>query len=132
MRRTYTATIKTTGDRADATLTDAQFWTDGYCGLMNSFDVHVSGNAVVLSNYAGDCGIIERLSTNRYLKLWGTATATVADTMSAAFDADVRVNTPDGSNESQPVATCLASDHQLVFERMTPMSQTAKTDTAHR
>jgi hypothetical protein len=51
MRRTYTATIKTTGDRADATLTDAQFWTDGYCGLMNNFDVHVSGTAASSSGY---------------------------------------------------------------------------------
>ena len=116
MRRTYTATIKT----AKATLTGAQFWRDGYCGLMNSFDVYVAGNTVMFSDYAGDCGIIEQLSNMRYLKMWGTAKATAAAPISAAFDATVAVTAPDGSNESKPIAACAASDHQLVFERMAP------------
>jgi hypothetical protein len=120
MRRTYTATIRTAGDRTVATLTGAQFWTDGYCGLMNSFHVYVSGNTVSFSDYGGDCGIIEQLSSTRYLKLWGTAKAVVAEPISAAFDAIVRVTTPDGSNGSYPIATCTASDHQLVFERTAP------------
>jgi len=120
MRRMYTATITTFGGATVATLTGAQFWLDGYCGLMNSSDVYVSGNTVTFSDYAGDCGIIEQLSSTRYLKLWGTAKATVGDPLSAAFDASVRVTTPDGSNEAKPIATCTASDHHLVFERTAP------------
>lgn len=120
MRRVYTATIRTVGVRAVATLTGAQFWTDGYCGLMNSFDVYVSGNSVLFSDYGGDCGIIEQLSNTRSLKLWGTANAAVGDPISAAFDALVSVTTPDGSNESKAIATCEKSDHRLVFERMAP------------
>jgi hypothetical protein len=120
VRRTYTATIRTAGGRAVATLTGAQFWTDTYCGVMNSFDVYVFGNTVSFSNYAGDCGIIEQLSNTRYLKLWGSAKANVTDPISAPFDALVAVIIPDGSNGSTPIATCTASDHQLVFERRAP------------
>jgi hypothetical protein len=112
--RTYTATI----NGATVTLADAQFWTDGYCGSMNTFDVHVQGNRVFLGDWAGDCGIIEKLASMRYLKLWGTAEGIVTDPISAVFGGSVRVVTPDGSNESTSIATCTAPDHQLVFERM--------------
>jgi hypothetical protein len=101
-------------------VTDATFWTDGYCGLMDSFDVYVSGRTVLFSNYGGDCGVIEQLSDTRFLKLWGSAKATVGDPISAAFNGIVSVITPDGSNASTAIATCGGSDHALVFERMAP------------
>jgi hypothetical protein len=122
-RRTYNATISGGRDnRAIVTLTGAQFWTDGYCGLMNSFDALVHGSTVSLSNYGGDCGVLEELANMRYLSLWGTADATLTDSISvSAFVGTVAVVT--WPNDTHPIATCTASDHQLVFERIVAPSR---------
>jgi hypothetical protein len=119
-RRTYTATINPggVGNRAIVTLTGAEFWTDSYCGLMNSFDALVHGNSLVVSDYGGDCGVVERLADKRYLYWAGTAEATLSDTTStAAFNASVAVRTSPNSG-SDLIADCDAPDHQLVFERI--------------
>jgi hypothetical protein len=112
--RTYTATINQAG--TTVTLTDAHFWTDGYCGVMNTFDGYVQGDTVSLSDWGGDCGIEEQLASTRYLKLWGTAKGLMTEPI--PFNGSVSVVTPDGSNESKPIAACTAPDHQLVFEKM--------------
>jgi hypothetical protein len=129
-QRTYTATtnqhLNQVGVRATVTLTDAQFWTDGYCGPMNTFDAYVRGNTVSFDDWGGDCGIIEKLASMRYLKLWGTAEGILTDTISAAFNGSVRVVTPDGSNEATPIATCTAPDHHLLFERMASTASDAQ------
>jgi len=124
-RRTYTATISSGGfdNRAIVTLSGAQFYTDSYCGPMNSFDALVHGRTVSLSNYAGDCGVIEELANMRHLSLWGGAEATLTDsTSTAAFVGTVAVVTSP-TDPSPPDATCDASDHRLVFERIASPSR---------
>jgi carboxypeptidase family protein/Big-like domain-containing protein len=119
--RTYTATIDQAGAAATVTLTDAQFYTDGYCGPMNRSDARIQGNTLFLSDYGGDCGIVELLPNSRFLSLWGRAEATVADRITGAFTGSVSIaaGPPDGSSSSKPTAICSAMDHQLVFERTT-------------
>jgi len=124
-RRTYTATITSGGfdNRAIVTLTGAQFWTGSYCGPMNSFDALVHGSTVSLSNYGGDCGVIEQLGNTQYLSLWGGAEAVLTDSIStAAFVGNVAVFTSP-NDMSPPNATCDAADHQLVFERIVAPSR---------
>jgi hypothetical protein len=118
-RRTYTATINLFNNRAIVTLTGAQFWSGGYCDAMNSFDALVHGSTVSLSNYGGDCGVLEELANTRYLFFTGTADVTLTDSIStAAFVGTVAVVTsPEDTTRPIPTA-CTASDHQLVFERM--------------
>jgi hypothetical protein len=67
--------------------------------------------------------VIEELANMRYLSLSGTAEVTLTDSISAcAFAGTVAVVTsPDDS--SNPIATCTASDHQLVFERIAAPSR---------
>ena len=115
-RRVYTTTINQ--GIGGVALAGAQFYTDGYCGVMNSFDALVHGNTVILSvDGAGDCGIAEQLANTRYLELWGRAEVTLTDPIaSAAYDGTVSVVTSPG-HDSHPIATCTASDHQLLFER---------------
>jgi hypothetical protein len=112
-RRTYTATIDQAGARAKVTLSDAQFSISSYCGRMNTFDALVHGNTVSLSDWGGDCGIIE-IANGRYVTLWGTAEAIIGtDSIQGPFNGSVGIGVlPDNS-----IATCTAPDHQLVFER---------------
>jgi hypothetical protein len=123
-RRTYTATIDQVGAKATVRLSDAQFFNDSYCGLMNSFEAFVYGNTVSLGNWGGECGIIEQLANMRYLKLWGGAEAIiVTESIPGAFSASVSVvSSPDAKT---PIATCTASDHQLMFERLDPTGPAA-------
>jgi hypothetical protein len=94
-------------------LTDAQFYTDAYCGQMNRFDARLPENMLLLDDYAGDCGIIELLPDSRFLKLWGDTKATVADgRITGLFNGLVSI----GSDLSNPTASCTATDHRLVFE----------------
>ena len=123
MRRTYIAAIKQTGHRAIVTLSGAQFYGGDYCGAMNSADAEVHSNTVSLSNYAGDCGIVELLSEKRFFSLWGTAELVVTESgLAGPFAGLVRIapGPPDGSPASTPTASCEAPDHQLVFERTLP------------
>jgi len=119
--RTYTATIDQRGASVTVTLADAPFYTGGYCGRMNSFDGYIRGNALTLSDYGGDCGIVELLTNTRFLTLWGGAEATVTDRITGMFNGEVTIASgpPDGSNQSRPTAICRATDHRLVFERTT-------------
>jgi hypothetical protein len=91
---------------------------------MNSFDAFVYGNSVSLADWGGDCGIIEQLGNMRFLKLWGGAEAiVVTDPIPGAFSAYVSVGSdPDTKT---PIATCTASDHQLMFERLDSTGPTA-------
>jgi len=112
-RRSYTATIRPLGARATVTLTDAQFYISDYCGPMNTFDALVHGNTVSLADWGGDCGIIE-IGNGRYVKLWGTAEAIIGtDSIQGPFNGSVSI----GVGPDDPIATCTAPDHQLVFER---------------
>jgi len=119
--RTYTATIDQAGAVATVTLTGAQFYTDGYCGAMNRSDARIQGNNLFLSNYGGDCGIVELLPNSRFLTLWGEAEATIADRITGVFKGSVSIAPapPNGSASSKPTAICSAMDHRLVFERTT-------------
>jgi hypothetical protein len=83
---------------------------------MNTFDGDVQGDRVSLSDWGGDCGIEEQLTSTRYLKLWGTAQGLLTEPI--PFNGFVGVITPDGSNASKQIAGCTAPDHQLVFEPM--------------
>jgi len=113
--RTYTATIGDLRGYPTVFLTDAQFYTDDYCGVMNRSDARVIGNTLLLDDYAGDCGIIELLPNSRFLKLWGGAKATITDDrITGLFNGLVNI----GSDLSKPTASCTATDHRLVFERM--------------
>jgi hypothetical protein len=120
--RTYTATIGPWGEAAfplKVTLTGAQFYVDGYCGEMNSFDARVQGNTLFLSDYGGDCGVVELLPNQRFLDLWGEGSVTGSDRMTGVFNGSVRVapGPPNGSASSTPTASCTATDHTLALER---------------
>jgi hypothetical protein len=121
--RTYTATISQSGATATVFLSDAQFYMDGYCGEMNRSDARVQGKNLFLSDYAGDCGIVELLPNSRFLTFWGGAEATVADRITGVFKGSVSIaaGPPDGSDSSKPTAICTAMDHRLVFERTTSL-----------
>ena len=124
-RRVYTATINPGGfdNRAIVTLTGAQFWNDNYCGQMNSFDALVHGRTVSLSNYGGDCGVIEELPNKQYLAVWGEAEVVLTDPVSiAALVGNVSIR-PSPNNTSHEGASCDAADHQLVFERIVAPSR---------
>jgi hypothetical protein len=119
-RRTYTATIKQEGggNRAVVTLTDAQFWTSGYCRVMNSFDAVVHGHTLSLSDYGGDCGVVEQLAAVRYLMVEGTGEAMLTDPIQPVpFSGTVMVVTSP-TNTADPIAQCNAPDHQVLFERI--------------
>jgi len=124
-RRTYTATISQEGggNRAVVTLTGAQFWTSGYCRVMNSFDAVVHGHTLSLSDYGGDCGVVEQLATMRYLMVEGTGEAILTDPIQpATFSGTVMVVTSP-TDTSDPIAQCNAPDHQVLFERIASPSR---------
>jgi len=99
------------------TLTDGQFY-GGYCDG-NSFDARVEGNTLFLSDYGGDCGIVELISNQRFLDLWGEGAVAGSDRMTGVFNGSVRVapGPPNGSASSTPTASCTATDHTLALER---------------
>jgi len=120
--RTYTATIGPWGEPRfpeQVSLTGAQFYVDGYCGEMNSFDAREEGDTLFLSDYAGDCGIVELLPNQRFLDLWGAGAVTGTDRKTGVFNGSVVVapGPPNGSAASTPSAICTARDHTLVLER---------------
>jgi hypothetical protein len=121
--RTYTATIGGWGETRfplRVTLADAQFYVDGYCGELNSFDARIEGNTLFLSDYGGDCGIAELLPNGRFLDLWGEGEVTGSDRMTGVFNGSVRV-TPGPpisyGPPNTPTASCSAMDHTLALER---------------
>jgi hypothetical protein len=117
--RAKTALSGQVGAHGKVTLTDAQFFISGYCGPMNTFDAFVHGKTLSLEDWSGDCGIIEQLAQGRYLKLSGSAEATIGtDSIRGAFDGSVSIGVvPDDPN---PIATCTSHGHQLMFERTGP------------
>jgi hypothetical protein len=119
--RTYTATIGPWEEvrfPEQVTLTDAQFYVDAYCDE-NSFDARIEGNTLFLSNYGGDCGIVELLPNRRFLFLMGEGEVTGSDRMTGIFKGFVSVapGPPDGSASSRPTASCTATDHALTLDR---------------
>jgi hypothetical protein len=120
--RTYTATIDqpSAGARLTIELSDARF-ADVYGFARNRFFGFVHGNAVSFTlfdaeEYYAD-GVVEELPGNRYLSLVGTANGTVTgSTISAAFAGSVNLT---ATPTSGPIATCAASNHQLIFMRTT-------------
>ena len=120
--RTYSAIIGPWGETQfpeRVTLTGAQFYVDGYCGEMNSFDAREQGNTLFLSDYGGDCGIVELLPNQRFLDLWGEGAVTGSDRKTGVFNGSVRIapGPPNGSASSTPTANCTATDHTLALER---------------
>jgi hypothetical protein len=130
--RTYTATIGPWAERTfpeRVTLTDAQFYVDGYCGEMNSFDARFQGDTLFLSDYGGDCGVVELLPNQRFLDLWGEGELTGRDHMTGVFNGSVRVAPGPpiyGSTTSTPTASCSATDHTLTLERTSSAKSTLR------
>jgi hypothetical protein len=124
--RTYTARIDQRSSNLDITLSGAQFATWGSV-TWNEFSGRVLGNTVSFALYdaGGSCiygydgCVVEKLAENRYLSLVGTTSATPAGSaMSAAFAGSVNL-TASAYGPFPPIATCAASDHQLIFTRTT-------------
>jgi hypothetical protein len=118
--RTYTATIAPWSEERfplRVILADAQFY-GGYCDGA-SFDARVEGNTLFLSDYGGDCGIVEVLPNQRFLYLMGEGEVTGNDAMTGVFNGFVSIapGPPNGSASSKPTASCTASDHTLTLER---------------
>jgi hypothetical protein len=122
VNRTYTATIDQRGAPLTIFLSDARFFTSLQL-TRNQFSGRVLGHAVSFTldddfYYSGVPSLVEVLGDNRYLLLTGRAEAIAAESgMPAVFAGAVSVTNSPEDPGSQPIATCTASDHHLIFTR---------------